>query len=156
MSFKAKRDTSFITIIIVAVLIVIAAISIPVIFSYDSLSFYNVILLFLILLISVGIIVWTSFCIKYEFRNDYLYISGGVFRSRIPYNAITQVESLNLTIADLLAGYRILSSKDGLILSYKTGLFGVVKISPKEKPLFLSELKKRSPQAIFKNNHQTN
>ncbi|ASN05346.1 hypothetical protein CFK40_10145 [Virgibacillus necropolis] len=81
MSFKAKRDTSFTTIIIVAVLIVMAAISIPVIVSYDSLSFYNVILLFLILLISVGIIVWTSFCIKYEFRNDYLYISGGVFRS---------------------------------------------------------------------------
>lgn len=151
MSFEAKRDTYFRNIILIFVLIVVAAILIPLAVLYNSLSVLEVILFSFLLLTAVGMIVWTSFCIKYEFCNDYLYVKGGFFRSKIPYDEITQVESLSFTTADLISGYRILSSKDGLILSYKSG-FGIVKISPKEKALFLSELKKRSPKATFKNN----
>ncbi|WP_430787426.1 PH domain-containing protein [Virgibacillus flavescens] len=149
MSFGVKRDKTFMTIILFSILIVMAVFLIPVIFSYESRSFFDLILSFFLLFITVGIIIWATFYIKYELRNDYLYIRGGVFRSRIRYEAITQVESLTLTIGGLLAGYRILSSKDGIIITYKTG-FGVVKISPKDKSLFLAELKKRCSNAIFK------
>lgn len=69
-------------------------------------------LLFLLLVILVRMIVWTSFYINYEFRRVYLHIRGGLLRSRTPYDAITRVESSHFTNADLMTGYRILSSKE--------------------------------------------
>ncbi|KYD25219.1 hypothetical protein B4110_3001 [Parageobacillus toebii] len=43
----------------------------------------------------------------------------------------------------------MLSSASGIEIFYKSGILGSVKISPKEKELFLSELKKRCPNAII-------
>lgn len=150
MDFKVKKDNSFMTMILILTIFIVVLVSAPFISFFNNLSALNVVLWVFLLFITVGVLLWTSYGIKYKFYDDYLYIRGGIFRSRIPYNKITQVESLQFTTVDLLAGYRILASKDGIEILYKKG-FGTVKISPSQKSLFLSELKKRCPQAKFKN-----
>lgn len=150
MEFKVKKDNSFMTIILISAILIVVLVSVPFISFFNDLSVLNVLLWIFLLLITVGVLLWTSYGIKYKFYDDYLYIRGGIFRSRIPYNKITQVKSLQFTTGDILAGYRILASKDGIEILYNKG-FGTVKISPNQKSLFLSELKKRCPQAEFKN-----
>ena len=93
------------------------------------------------LIISVGLLLWCCFSINYMIRPDYLLVSSGPFRSRIPYEDITQISYTN----DILTGYRILSSKDALEISYKKAFLGSVKVSPEDKDLFISELVSRCP-----------
>jgi len=96
-----------------------------------------------IFIISVGFILWIAISIKYVFYEDYLLVKGGPFRSKIPYQTITKTSPTN----DIFTGYRILSSKDGLQLFYKSAMLGSVKISPKNRRDFITELKKRCPNA---------
>lgn len=148
MNFKVKKDNYFMTMILIFSIFIVILVSAPFISFFKSLSALNVLLWVFLLLITVGGLLWTSFGIKYKFYDDFLYVRGGIFRSRIPYGKITQVKSLQFTTADLLAGYRILASKDGIEILYNKG-FGTVKISPNQKSLFVSELKKQCPQAKF-------
>ena len=138
------------TIILISSILTVVLVSVPFIISFNSLSAFSVFLWIFLLLITAGVLLWTSYGITYKFYDDYLYVRGGIFRSRIPYNKITQVVSLHFTTGDILAGYRILASKDGIEIFYNKG-FGTVKISPNQKSLFLSELKERCPQAVFRN-----
>lgn len=142
MCFEAKRDKSFMTLFSSSIIMITAILSIP-IFTL-SLSTIDKIVLLSIFLIIVVVLISTVHFIKYEFHDDYLYIKGGLFFRRIRYDIITHVESSNFTTADLLAGYRILSSKDGVVINYKAGI-GSIKISPRDKSIFISELKKRIP-----------
>src|SRR5699024_8358275 len=96
---------------------------------------------FTLFIVSVGIIVWTAFFIKYVFYEDFLLVKGGPFRSKIPYQTITKVSPTD----DIFTGYRILSSKQGLEIFYTSAMLESVKISPKNKTEFITELKKRCP-----------
>ncbi len=49
------------------------------------------------------------------------------------------------TTNDIFTGYRLLSSKNGIEIFYKSASLGSVKISPKDVELFISELKQRCP-----------
>ena len=88
-----------------------------------------------------GFMVWIWLDIEYKFYDDYLFVRGGLFRSRIPYSQITRIQETN----NVLIGYRILSSKDALEIYYKTGLLGSVIISPENKDQFIEELRRRCP-----------
>ncbi|WP_242020878.1 PH domain-containing protein [Cytobacillus oceanisediminis] len=46
----------------------------------------------------------------------------------------------------MYTGYRILSSKDAIEFFYKKALLRSVKVSPENKELFISEIKKRCPR----------
>lgn len=136
------------TFIFITVILIVVLVSAPFISFINNLSILSVLLWIFFLIITAGVILWNSYGIKYRFYDDYLYVRGGIFRSRIPYNTISKIESLQFTTGDILAGYRILASKDGIEISYNKG-FGTVKISPEHKTLFLSELKKRCPKAEY-------
>ncbi|MED4452425.1 PH domain-containing protein [Metabacillus fastidiosus] len=101
----------------------------------------DLIVVFSILFITVGLIIWTTFFICYIFYDRYLFVKAGPFRSKIMYEDITKVKKTN----DIFTGYRLLSSKEAIEIFYKTGKFGSVKISPREKQNFINELKKRCP-----------
>ncbi|WP_347835804.1 PH domain-containing protein [Gracilibacillus sp. JCM 18860] len=105
----------------------------------------DVAILLSILLLLIGIIIWPFIGIRYVLTNDYLYVKGGPFRSKIPYGDITKITSTN----DMLTGYRIMSSKDGVEIYYKKGMLGSVKISPCKKETFLHELHKRCPPSFI-------
>jgi hypothetical protein len=97
--------------------------------------------LVLIAFLTTAFLIWIWADIRYEMREDYLFVKGGPFRSRIAYNDITRITlSKNIWF-----GYRLLASMDAIEIHYKTGLLGSVKISPEEKEVFIEELKKRNP-----------
>jgi len=103
----------------------------------------------ILLLFSLIIILWPLFDIRYEFFEQYLFIKGGPVRSKILYEDITIVKSIYFTVGDTLAGYRVLGSRDGIEINYKTGIMGHVRISPERREEFLAELKKRAPNAYY-------
>jgi hypothetical protein len=142
MSFEAKRDNFFMTLFSTSIIMITVVLLIP-LFTL-SLSTVDKIVLLSVLLITIVVLISSVLFIKYEFHDDYLYIKGGLFFRRIKYDIITHVESSDFTIEDLLVGYRILSSKDGVVIQYKAGI-GIIKISPKDKSVFISELRKRIP-----------
>ncbi len=97
--------------------------------------------------LSIGFIMWSAFSIKYAFYQDHLFVKGGFFRSRIPYKEITRIS----TTKEIFTGYRLLSSKDGIEIFYKSSSLGSVKISPKDIELFISEIRQRCPNVQLDN-----
>jgi hypothetical protein len=144
MVFRAKIDSFFIFIMSITILVLSGVLLIP-LFTDKTRTMLDTVIVFSLLIISVGFIIWSIFSIKYVFYDDYLLVKGGPFRSRILYQEITMVSPTK----DIYTGYRLLSSKSGIEIFYKSGTLGSVKISPKENELFLSELKKRCPNVII-------
>lgn len=144
MTFKSKRDRTFISFISVAVVIIGLSTLLPAVFelfftkSPDMTAVWITVGLFLL---CAGFIVWISFDIEYTFTDEYLFVRGGLFRSKIPYEDITKVNQTS----NILVGYRILSSKDALEIHYKKALMGSVIISPKEQATFLQVLSEKAP-----------
>ncbi|MEI4771683.1 PH domain-containing protein [Psychrobacillus sp. FJAT-51614] len=145
MTFKSKRDRSFINLLIIAIGIIAIATLWPVVFELfyteapDVGAIWVMIILFVVM---TWFIVWISFDIEYTFKEDYLFIRGGLFRSKIPYEDITKVNRTS----DILVGYRILSSKDAIEVHYKKAFMGSVIISPEDQEEFLKVLKEKVPQ----------
>lgn len=142
MIFRSKLDTSFIIFLSIAVLILGTVTLFPLFIDKEA-TIFTVIIMSAIFIISVGFILWSAFAIKYVFYEDYLLLKGGPFKSKILYQSITKISPTN----DILTGYRILSSKKALELFYRSAILGSVKISPKNKSEFITEFKKRCPNA---------
>ncbi|MGV2941503.1 PH domain-containing protein [Mesobacillus sp. LC4] len=140
MVFHSKVDSFFRNFILVVVLVIALASFFP-LFIEGGTQLPVVLTLSSTFLIVISFILWTAFSIKYIFYGDYLLIKGGPFRSKVLYENIIEVTSTN----DIFTGYRILSSRDALEIFNKTTLFGSIKISPKEKREFMTELVKRCP-----------
>lgn len=138
MTFRSKIDKYFIISLFIYTFI-IAVVSFFPFFIEDEYPIEAPIIMITIFISSVGFLAWCGFAVKYTFYEDYLLVKGGPFRSKISYKDITKVSPTT----ELLTGYRILSSKDAIELFYKTGTFGSVKISPKDKEKFIIELEKR-------------
>lgn len=141
MTFQSKVDRFFTSFILIAVLIIGAVIFLPLFIEDVRNELATVLILTTILLIVIGFILWTAFSVKYVFNQDYLFVKSGPFRSRIRYENITKVSSTTA----IFTGYRMLSSRDGLEIFYKNAALGSMKISPKNKSKFITELKRRCP-----------
>lgn len=109
MVFRAKRDKFFFWIIGIAGLAIVSVAFIPFLFD-QTITAIDIVILSLVPIIFIGLLVWVSLSIKYVLYDGYLYVRGGPFRSRIPYDEITKVAPTQ----DILTGYRILSAKNGI------------------------------------------
>jgi len=138
--FRSKVDKFFIAIMSTSVLVILAVCLIPLFFDHGRTTTDTIIVLSLCML-SIGFVLWPAFSIQYVFYPDHLLVKGGPFRSKIPYETITKVSPTK----EIITGYRLLSAKNGLEIFYTTAIFGSVKISPQDRELFLSELRKRCP-----------
>lgn len=145
MVFRSKVDKFFINFIVIAVLIIGAGTFWP-LFLEGGTELPVVLILIAIYLVVVSFILWTAFSVTYVFHTDHLLVKGGPFRSRIPFDHITKISPTT----DIFTGYRILSSRDAIEIFYKRAVLGSVKISPKDKNMFLSELKKHNPNIHIK------
>ncbi|UOQ86579.1 PH domain-containing protein [Gracilibacillus salinarum] len=141
MVFRSKVDTFFVSFISIAVLIIGLACFFPLFLEGGS-ELPVAVILILIFLMVTGFILWCAFSVKYVFYQEYLFIKGGPFKSRISYEKITKVSPTK----DIFTGYRVLSSRDGIEIFYTKAVLGSVKISPKEKKEFITELTKRCPR----------
>ncbi|MGE6488017.1 PH domain-containing protein [Paenisporosarcina sp. NPDC076898] len=139
MEFRSIIDKFFVGIISITVFIILGVFLIPLLLDYDRTSIDTITVLSLCVL-SIGVLLWSAFSIKYVLFNDHLFVKGGLFKSRIPYEDITRISPTT----EIFTGYRLLSSKQGIELFYKSATLGSVKISPKDIDLFIFELEKRA------------
>ena len=143
MKFRSKIDRTFIVIMSMALVIVAIATLWPVAYElfYASSPEYPAIWIMTILFfVCAGFLLWVSLDIHYIFYDDFLYVKGGPFRSKIKYEDMTKVNKSS----NILAGYRILSSKDALEIHYKHSLMGSVIISPVNQAQFLKVLSEKA------------
>lgn len=144
LSFKSKRDKTFLRMIMVAIVIVALVTLVPAIYELffsaerDMLA---VIITTILFLLCAGFIAWVSFDIEYTFTENHLFVRGGPIRSKITYSDITKVNPTT----NILVGYRVLSSKDALEIHYKKALLGSVIISPEKQEVFLQVLVEKAP-----------
>lgn len=144
LSFKSKRDNTFFRMIIAAIVVVALVTLVPAIYELffaEERDLLAVIITTILFLLCAGFIVWISFDIEYTFTENYLFVRGGPFRSKISYEDITKVNPTS----NILVGYRVLSSKDALEIHYKKALLGSVIISPEKQELFLQVLVEKAP-----------
>ncbi|HHW35689.1 MAG TPA: PH domain-containing protein [Bacillales bacterium] len=140
MVFRSKVDNFFAVTISITLLIIIAVFIIPLTLDSTRTLIETIVVLSLCVLI-VGFILWSALSIKYVFNQDHLFVKGGPFRSRIPYDEITKISKTS----EIFTGYRVLSSKNGIEIFYKKSSLGSVKISPKDMDRFIVEIKERCP-----------
>lgn len=144
MTFKSKRDRTFLILIIVVSALIALATLLPVaveLFIMEVPDMKAVWITSVIFLLCEGFILWVSFDIVYTFKENSLIVRGGLFRSNIPFEDITKVNPTS----NILVGYRILSSKDALEIHYKKATMGSVIISPENQEVFLEVLLERAP-----------
>lgn len=143
MVFRSKVDVFFILFIFLVVFIMGAISFLTPLFNYTEASISIVTIMSATFIISLGFIWWYAISIKYVFYDDYLLIKGGPFKSKIPYQNITKVSPTT----DGFTGYRISSADKGLELFLKSATLGSMKILPKDKMEFITELRERCPNA---------
>src|SRR5699024_9957054 len=88
--FRSKVDAFFSNFKLIVVLLIGAGSFWP-LFLEGGTDLPVVLVLTSIFLIVISLILWTAFSVKYVFYHDYLFVKGGLFRSRIPYENITKV-----------------------------------------------------------------
>ncbi|WP_225986127.1 PH domain-containing protein [Psychrobacillus glaciei] len=148
MTFKSKRDRTFIILIMVASVLIALATLLPMVielFFMEAPDMNAVWITLVLFLLCEGFILWVSLDIEYTFKEDYLFVRGGLFRSKIPFEDITKVNPTS----NILFGYRILSSTDALEIQYKKAIMGSIIISPENRENFLKVLLEKAPHIHF-------
>src|SRR5699024_12412751 len=90
MVFRSKVDAFFSNFMLIVVLIIGAGSFWP-LFLEGGTDLPVVLILTSIFLIVISLILLTAFSFQYVFYQDYLFVKGGLFRIRIPYENITKV-----------------------------------------------------------------
>lgn len=140
MVFQSKIDKYYLYVIVSAIIIIGVACILP-LFLDKQIDIYGIVIMLTIFFLTVVFLLWISFSISYTFQENHLLVKTGPIKKRIKYNEITSVRPTK----DIFTGFRILSSIDALAISYQSGIMGEIKISPKEKDAFLTELRERIP-----------
>lgn len=119
MKFRSKIDRTFKMMMSVALVIVALATLWPVayeLFYTNSPEYLAIWIMVALFVVCASFLLWIIIDIHYTFNDDYLFVKGGPFRSKIKYMDMTKVNKSS----NILVGYRILSSKDALEIHYKS------------------------------------
>ena len=141
MVFRSKVDAFFIKFMLLVVLVIASGSLFPLFIEEVRNNVTAVIVLISTFLLVISFLLWANFSATYIFEKDYLVIKSGPFRYRIPYKNITKVSPTTA----IFSGHKALSSRDALEIFNKTTFYGSIKISPKRKKEFMTELIKRCP-----------
>ena len=140
MTFLPKFDRSFKDYMITVMLFCAARFFIPFVISSFDLTLLS--FMAMLYVVVVGTFIWTLYSTRYQFRQNYLYLTGGPIRIKIPYKQISHVTRT----FEIRAGFHLMTSKDGLIIYFQSDIFKEFKISPAQQQDFLQELVRRAPQ----------
>ncbi|MCI3919453.1 PH domain-containing protein [Paenibacillus sp. TRM 82003] len=134
MKYGSKRDAFFVVQWILILLLMNFVFLSPILF--DDVSGLELLVVIGFDVLFSAFIIWLALDIRYVLFEDYLFVKGGMFRSKIQYKDITKISGK----PNLWVGYRILFSRDAIEIYYKTGIMGSVVISPKDKASFIQQL----------------
>lgn len=136
--FKTGRDRVYLSIWIGTLVLIALSLFVPLLFT--PFIYLQLVIVGAIDMLVTGLLIWLIADLKYVMTEEHLLVKGGFIKSRIRYSDITKITRN----PGIWAGYRMLFSRDAIEVHYKTGLWGSVIISPKEKEAFIEELKRRA------------
>lgn len=142
MEVKSKRDQSFVFTMFVAIFSLLIMCLTFMFLLRNHLDLVDYLFLLALFLSPIPFMIWIAVDVKYVFHDDHLFLKAGFLKSRIPYEDIIGVKPTLFKVSDFFVGHRMLSARDGVVITYRSG-HGEVKISPEDRELFLEELKKR-------------
>ncbi|WP_313893215.1 PH domain-containing protein [Psychrobacillus sp.] len=148
MKFKSKRDRTFMGLMTGAIVLIAIATLWPVVYELfftEKPDLVAITIMSALCLLTIGFLLWIVVDIEYTFQADYLLVRGGIFKSKIQYEDMTKVNHTS----NIIAGYRILSSKDAIEIHYTKSLLGSVIISPERQEEFLNILLEKAPHINF-------
>lgn len=144
MTFKSKIDLPYSIMIGFSLFIIWGVCLVPLFFGEPAPPAALIIIITSVI-VTTALLLLMVFDTKYIFYNDYLHVKSWFFGSKIPYRDIYKVNPTS----NFLSGYRIMTSKDGVEIHSRSIGLGSVKISPKDKEIFLKMLKKRAPHVKY-------
>jgi hypothetical protein len=129
--FKSEKAVWIGLIIWGAVILILAAI----IYNFiDAHSLIEIILVFILLSLSAGFLLWIWFDTKYKIEDGFLYCNSGPINAKIEINKITQI----IKNRTLWYGLRPALAHNGLVIMYNK--WDEIYISPKDKDGFIEEV----------------
>lgn len=140
MKWGVKRDRGFWYMIFWIMIVCTIPLSLP-LWLDDTLSSTDQMIIVSILITFDLFMLWMVLDIRYEFREEGFYAKCGPFRCNIPYKDIMKVNQTD----DMLFGFRLAASLHGVEIHYPKGMFGSVKISPKDEKVFIETLMTKCP-----------
>ena len=148
MTFRTKKDSFFLVLFSSNIfLLVVGLFVVLTTFSFNPWLAWLGWILFIIAFISWITAVWF---ITYTINENSLLIRKGIFVKQVDYQQMIKIKEDSYRLADLLNGERALSSKDGVSLNYETKIGKkTIKLSPKNKQLFIAELTKKVPRLVI-------
>lgn len=140
MRFKTKRDPLFTNLWTALILVANLVILWPLLLDPQALSSGGLVGLIVPDVLVTALLGWLAIDISYEFKEEVLFVKGGMFRSKIRYEEITQITRH----PNLWVGYRLISSRDAIEIHYRIGAIGSVVVSPADQERFIEELIRRN------------
>lgn len=138
--FTSKMDQPFAYMFIGIMLFIIGLFTIGLLLEEETAAYVPAALS--CTLITCGLLCWLAFDIRYEFREDHLFLRAGCFFTRIRYEDIEGYRVLTNKM-DVLSGFHLGSSTTALEILSPTVMLGCVKVSPSDMDGFMKELEKR-------------
>lgn len=146
ITFTSKMDKTFRSLLILFSSIILLLFILPFVLDSDNMTksdFWNITLSCFITLL---ILLWLSFDIKYVFKEEYLYLRAGFLFTRIRYEDIESYREVK-GLMDVVSGFNILNSTNAIAILSQKVVLGEVKISPADRVGFLCELERRMQAA---------
>lgn len=142
VTFTSKMDKTFRIMLLLVIGVLLLLFILPVVFDGEAMTQADVITHTLLCALTVGLILWLAFDIKYVFKADHLYVRAGFLFTRIRYEDVESYREVK-GLMDVGSGFNLLNSTNAMAILAQTVLLGEVKVSPTDQEGFIEELEKR-------------
>ncbi|WP_078394523.1 PH domain-containing protein [Shouchella patagoniensis] len=142
MTFRSKVDRSLLLVSFSTPWLIMF----PAFFLFSEATF----IMLVSFILAVCFMWWYIQSITFVFDKEYLLIKSGPVKKKILYQNITRVTPTT----EKYTGFRISTSDKGLELSLKLEAVNSMKILPRNKHAFITELRKRCPHAVISENQE--
>ena len=140
--FTSKMDKTFRNILMLAVGVLLLLFFLPLLLDSESMTQKDIWTVTILCIVTLAMLLWFAFDIKYVFKEDHLYLRAGFLFTRIRYEDVESYREVK-GLMDVGSGFNLLNSTNAIAILSQKVMLGEVKISPADQEGFLRELEKR-------------
>lgn len=140
--FTSKIDKTFRNILMLAVGGLLLLFFLPLLFDSEGMTQKDIWTVTILCIVTLAMLLWFAFDIKYVFKADHLYVRAGFLFTRIRYEDVESYREVK-GLMDVGSGFNLLNSTNAIAILSQKVMLGEVKISPADQEGFLRELEKR-------------
>lgn len=139
--FTSKMNKSFRNMLVIIVGVILILFIVPIILDSENMTKADFWAITMSCMLTLAMILWFAFDIKYVFKEEHLYLRAGFLFTRIRYEDIESYREVK-GLMDVGSGFNLLNSTDAMAILSQKVMLGEVKISPTDQEAFIQELEK--------------